>query len=99
MNPKLRTYLKSRGISDEAISKLSRGEVPDDDATLRKQTSDSPSPLLEKMRKVDDLLREITERLERIEKADAHRASVARGLEMFNAGKVNGIAALKGAAP
>jgi hypothetical protein len=97
MNPKLHAYLRRQGISNEAISKLSRGEVPDDDAALRKQ-NDSPS-VLEKMRKVDDLLREITERLERIEKADAHRASVARGLEMFNAGKVNGIAALKGAAP
>jgi hypothetical protein len=91
MNPKLHAYLKSRGISEDAISKLSRGEVPDDDAALRKGAD---SPMLEKMRKVDDLLREITERLERIEKADARRASVARGLEMFNSGKVNGHAAL-----
>jgi hypothetical protein len=98
MNPKLHAYLRRQGISNEAISKLSRGEVPDDDATLRK-TSDSPS-MLEKMRKVDDLLREIQERLDRIEKADAHRASVARGLEMFNNNKINGFAALsKGSAP
>jgi hypothetical protein len=98
MNPKLDAYLRSRGISEEAIRKLSRGEVPDDDATLRKQ-NDSPS-VLEKIRRVDDLLREITERLEKIEKADASRRSAALGQELFMQGKINGVAALrKEAAP
>lgn len=91
MDQKLRAYLKRQGISDDALDKIARGQVPDHDSALRK-TNDSP--VLEKFRTVDDLLREIQERLERIEKADAHRASVARGLEMFNSGKVNGHAAL-----
>jgi hypothetical protein len=96
MDAKLRAYLKRSGISDEALDKIGRGEIPDD-AALRK-TSDSP--VLEKIRQCDELLKEIQERLERIEKADAHRASIARGLELFNAGKMNGHAALsKGAAP
>jgi hypothetical protein len=94
MDEKLRAYLKRSGISDEALDKIDRGEVPDDTA-LRK-TDDNP--VLEKMRKVDELLAEITERLTRIERADGHRAATARGLELFNSGKVNGIAALKGAA-
>jgi hypothetical protein len=92
MDAKLRAYLKHQGITDAALDKISRGEIPDDTA-LRK-TNDSPSPMLEKFRQCDELLREIQERLERIEKADAHRASVARGVELFNSGKVNGHAAL-----
>jgi hypothetical protein len=82
MDGKLRAYLKRQGVSDSALDKISRGEVPEDDAALRK----GDPPMLEKLRRVDDLLREIQERLDRIEKADAHRASVARGLEIFNNG-------------
>jgi hypothetical protein len=95
MDAKLRTYLKRQGISDDALDKITRGQIPDHDTALRKQTD---SPVLEKFRQCDELLKEIQERLERIEKADAHRASVARGLELFNSGKANGVAALKGAA-
>jgi hypothetical protein len=87
MDQKLRAYLKRSGISDEALDKIARGEVPDDD-TLRKGAD---NPTLEKFRQVNDMLREIKERLSDIEKADEARRSFARGLALS---KLNGHAAI-----
>jgi hypothetical protein len=59
MNPKLDAYLRSRGISEEAIRKLSRGEVPDDDATLRKQ-NDYVTNLMARLRGESELVLDVT---------------------------------------
>src|SRR5262249_50401901 len=52
MDAKLRAYLKRQGVSDAALDKLERGEVPDDDHVLRKGTSDNP--LVEKFKQCDE---------------------------------------------
>lgn len=79
MKDSLREFLKRTGLSDEAVDKISRGEVPDDDGVrpLRKGVD---NPILEKFNECDRLLKEIQERLDKIEKADAHRRSFARGV-------------------
>jgi hypothetical protein len=69
MDSSIRDYLRRQGISDTALDKLERGEVPDDGA-LRKRTDDSP---LEQVRKWNDLLHKINEGLKRIEESDVLR--------------------------
>jgi hypothetical protein len=97
MDAKLRAFLKREGITDEVLDKLERGEVPDDDSALHKQADDNP--FADQLRKVDAILQEIQERLDRIEKCDRHRAA----FQKFTTGMpINGAAHaidLKGHSP
>jgi hypothetical protein len=88
MDAKLRAFLKRNGVPDDALDKMERGEVPDDDGVLRKGID---NPVLRKIREVEDLLADIKRRVEQIERADAHSAAFARGVEKFQSAKMNGV--------
>jgi hypothetical protein len=83
MDAKIRAFLKREGISDKALDRLERGDVLDDDSALRKQVD----PFADQLRKVNDLLHEIKERLDKIETFDRQRAT----FQKFTAGMpING---------
>jgi hypothetical protein len=75
MDAKLREYLKRQGVSDAALDKIERGQVPDDDGALRKRGDDS---LLDKFRQCEEMLKEMQEILDRIEKSDRQRGSIQK---------------------
>jgi hypothetical protein len=56
---------------------------------LRKIAPDSP--VLRQTAECRALLDEITSRLSRLEKCDRERSSFAKGAELFQAGRVNGV--------
>jgi hypothetical protein len=87
MDPKLRAYLKSQGVSDEALDKIERGQVPDDPDVLQKRADDDPYASL---RKINEMIKEIKDGLERIAQQSAYRAACARGNALFEAGQMNG---------
>jgi hypothetical protein len=111
MDQKLREFLRKKGVSEDDIDALERGEVPDDPDVLRKRDDDSPldrlrksvdrmrdddARSLEKLRQIADQMREIKEVVERIEKESARRAAFARGVALFNAGHNGADRASKG---
>ena len=81
MDAKLRAYLKRSGISDEALDKIARGEVPDDD-TLRKGAD---NPTLEKFRQVNDIFAKSRSRLRRHRKGRRGPSLVRPRLGAFQA--------------
>lgn len=84
MDAKLRDFLRRRGVSDSDLDKISRGQVPDDD--LHKGTD---SPVLEKFRECDRLVKEIREHLERIASCDRERAAFKRSCDLTNLNKLD----------
>jgi hypothetical protein len=93
MDAKLRQFLRERaGLTDEQLDKLDLAALPPTDGkVLRKGASDIP-PIHPKALECFKLLYEMKASLDRILKADALRGSVARGAELFDAGKMNGFA-------
>jgi hypothetical protein len=70
LDPKLKAFLVSKGISEDTIAKLERGDAPDDaHERLRKIAPDSP--VLQKISEVRDLLDKVQEDVAAIKKADA----------------------------
>jgi hypothetical protein len=102
MKQSLRDFLRDRcGLSDEALDKLERGEVPDDGKTLRKSApgdaDDSARfhPGFSTVRRAYELLDEMRESLVRIERGDRERAAFARGVNMMNGSGINGLVGIK----
>jgi hypothetical protein len=70
MDPKLKAFLVSKGISEDTIAKLERGDAPDDaEQRLRKIAPDSP--VLVKISECRALLDKIQADVAAIKKADA----------------------------
>jgi len=93
MDAKLKVFLRSKGVSEEAIAKIEQGDAPDDpEERLRK--IDPDSPVLTKIGECRDLLDDIKKTVASILKADAHRESTARGAELHAEGLMNGHDAL-----
>jgi hypothetical protein len=94
MKESLRNFLRSAGVSESDLDKLEKGEVPDDTAgVLRKSKNDTA---LAKCAACAALLEEIKQRLDRIERGDAHRTAAAKGVEQFTSGKMNGHTGVNG---
>jgi len=79
MDAKLRAFLASHGVSEEALDALERGDAPTGPDVLRKGADDSP---LAKIALCNALVAEIKQRLDRIERADVSRNALVKGVEM-----------------
>jgi hypothetical protein len=91
MNAKLREYLKSYGVPDDALDQIDKGQAPDRDGALRKRDDDQ-HPLIRKIEdetrhiresnkvldKIHTDMLEIKEILDRIIEGDRQRASVQK---------------------
>jgi hypothetical protein len=86
MDAKLRAFLRRQGVSDAALDQIEKGQVPDGDDVLHKGVDDP----FAKLRECERLIQEIRDGLAKISQTNAHRAAIARGVELFNAGKING---------
>jgi hypothetical protein len=89
----LRDFLRERcEMSDAELDKLEQGIAPDDPKALRKGASEGGfHPGFETMRKARELLDEIGELLARVERHDAERGALARGIEAMNGAGHNGL--------
>jgi hypothetical protein len=96
MRQSLRDFLKARcNMTDSELDKLQRGERSDDPKVLRKgassDTDDSAfHPGFVAARKCFELLDEIKQSLDNINKMNAHHEAFSRGVELFESGQMNG---------
>jgi hypothetical protein len=97
MKQSLRDFLRTRcAMTDAELDKLESGDRPDDGKTLRKGApSDADDsgrfhPGFATVRKCVELLDEIKQSLNSINKMNAHNEAFARGVALFEGGQMNG---------